>query len=316
MKQIFYILLILCVFGLFGCSEQPEPKKTVVSIEVIDATVPEKILIAELDEKLNEIKIDVTYSDGSKEVINLDKTMIFPNDIEKLKKGGKFKIKISYDYVSTEIVLNTFLVFPIIYTINIQNPDGTPLVDTNVILYNDDIVNRYLTTDLNGSCSIELDPAKYYFKIDLIEKGYLYFKPDCTIDADTPTKTITLIKVLDFVSGDGTSFNPYIVDTGIYNFVFDQENILGMKYFKFVPSESAVYTIESISYSNYNNKHVDPYLIFIDNDGNYDKSGNFDSTSNVDFKYSFNAEIGKTYSFIIFISNAAEYPTNLVLKIS
>ena len=51
MKQIFYILLILCVFGLFGCSEQPEPKKTVVSIEVIDATVPEKILIAELDEK-------------------------------------------------------------------------------------------------------------------------------------------------------------------------------------------------------------------------------------------------------------------------
>ena len=39
MKQIFYILLILCVLGLFGCSEQPEPKKTVVSIEVIDATV-------------------------------------------------------------------------------------------------------------------------------------------------------------------------------------------------------------------------------------------------------------------------------------
>ena len=37
-----------------------------------------------------------------------------------------------------------------------------------------------------------------------------------------------------------------------------------MKYFKFTASETTTYTIESVSYSNYTNKSVDPYLIFID----------------------------------------------------
>ena len=303
------------MFCLVGCSQESDDPKTVVSISVDESTIPERILIAKLDEELAKIKVEVTFSDSTTQIISLDKSMLFPNDVDKLMSGGKYKLKVTYEYITTDIILHTFLVFPVVYSINVVKPDGSPVADTNISLYKNNTLYRSLTTDSNGTCSAELNPNYYTFKIELLEKGYAYFKTECFLDENVTNKTITLASVSKISEGDGSNSNNYVLNCGLYDVSFEEENVTGMKYFKFTASETTTYTIESVSYSNYTNKSVDPYLIFIDKDGNFDKSGNFDSTTNVDFKYSFEAEAGKTYDFMIFISTASDYPANLLLNI-
>lgn len=315
MKKIFIVFILMFLICLVGCSGESDEPKTVVSISIDESTIPERILVSKLEEELAKIKVEVTFSDNTTQIISLSKSMIFPNDVDKLMSGGKYKLKVTYEFITTDIILHTFLVFPVIYSINVVKPDGSPVADTNIILYKNNETYRSLTTDSNGTCSVELNPNYYTFKIDLLEKGYSYLKTECFLDENVTNKTITLASVSEISEGDGSSLNNYVLNCGLYCVSFEEENVTGMKYFEFTASETTTYTIESVSYSNYTEKSVDPYLIFIDKDGNFDKSGNLDSIVNVDFKYSFEAEAGKTYNFMIFISTASEYPVNLLLNI-
>ena len=76
--------------------------------------------------------------------------------------------------------------------------------------------------------------------------------------------------------------------------------------------------MESFSNTNCSNGHVDPYLMFILGDGSFDKSGNTNenASNSYDFKYSFEAEAGKEYKFIVFISTAQNLPAETLIKIS
>ena len=114
-------MFLICLVGCSGESDEP---KTVVSISIDESTIPERILVSKLEEELAKIKVEVTFSDNTTQIISLSKSMFFPNDVDKLMSGGKYKLKVTYEYITTDIILHTFLVFPVIYSINVVKPDG------------------------------------------------------------------------------------------------------------------------------------------------------------------------------------------------
>ena len=106
MKKIVRIFTLLMLVGLFifvvGCGET---KVTIESISVVSESIPSAILSTELDDKLDDIKINVEKSDDSVETINLSKSMISSSDLAKLSQAGSHEITINYEGFETKITI-------------------------------------------------------------------------------------------------------------------------------------------------------------------------------------------------------------------
>ena len=100
-KVLLFIFMIILSIVLIGCTKKTPDKVKVVSISVDQTSIPDVINVEELDEKLLTIKIIVENSDGSNVIVNLDKSMMFPHDLEKLQTKGTHTVTVSYGFVET-----------------------------------------------------------------------------------------------------------------------------------------------------------------------------------------------------------------------
>lgn len=154
MKRILSIFLLLfSIFIVVGCSHSVVE---IESISIVGDSIPESILISEVDDKIDDIKISVLKSDKSTEIINVSKSMISPSDLAKLEKEGEHNITIYYegfDIMITVVIKDLVEDIKTGVTFNRKHPDyyqaGVPLVeDAKVVYINFDGFAQYYYEEL------------------------------------------------------------------------------------------------------------------------------------------------------------------------
>lgn len=105
------LFLLITVITITGCDNET-PVITITGIEANTSSIPTSILNTKLDEKLDDIIIEITKSDNTKENINLDKSMISNDDLNKLKEVGSHNITINYQGFSCNITINIIKASP------------------------------------------------------------------------------------------------------------------------------------------------------------------------------------------------------------
>ncbi len=187
MKRIFkfFILLlvltpIVCLSSCKKCKKDKEVK--IVSISVVENTVPSFIYIDELDQKLNDIKIKVVKSDDSTEEKNLTKEMLSASDYAKLANEGTYTVKITYEGFETSLNLTMQKkgenIQPddptkVEYNVIIDDIAGKPLSNFYVTFYLGDEIVAEGYTKANGFFTTSLDPNIYDVLIEGREGYYL-----------------------------------------------------------------------------------------------------------------------------------------------
>ena len=97
MKKLTKLFALLLVFGIIIFSLACDKEVKVESISVVEESIPTEILLTEVDDKIDDIKIKVKKSDDSVETINLNKYMIYEEDYSKLSTEGTHTIKVTYE---------------------------------------------------------------------------------------------------------------------------------------------------------------------------------------------------------------------------
>lgn len=304
-----FILTLLCMLTLTSC------KKKIVSIKVVENSIPDVINVTELDSKLTTIKLDVENSKGKVETINLDKSMISTEDYAKLNTYGSHTVTVSYEELTTTLALN---IITNNYVVKVVYPDNTPVTKgVNVQWCTGN--NCFLPVKVNeqGLAEIELDNGEYYIHIEGVPSGYTYDPNSYTTNTNNKYVEIKLLKLSTITTGEGTDANPYIINEGTTNVSFTEAGVSGSKYYSFTPKESGKYTIKSIAMDKLAMNEIDPYIGFLGQTldmSKIDISGNI--SGNINFIYEFNAEAGVTYNFIIMVSSATSFPASFEVIIS
>ena len=185
--KIFTLLLLLCSLIYVGSCKKPdegkeEPKEEVKieKIQIVESTVPESLLISEVDEKIEDIKIKVSKNNGTEEQINLTKNMISLADYALLSVEGTHTIKVKY----LEFETNLTLVIkkpvvedpekePIPYTVEVKDIAGKPLADFYVTVYLGDEIVAEKYTNSEGKFEAMLLPNIYDVIIEAREGYFL-----------------------------------------------------------------------------------------------------------------------------------------------
>ena len=204
------------------------------------------------------------------------------------------------------------------YTVKVVYPDNTPVSGgVKVQWCTGDICLVPVKVNENGIAENDIDDDNYYIHISNIPSGYTYDPNAYTANADNKNIEIKLY-ALNELSGEGTSAAPYVVTNGAYNVTYAESSASGMKYYSFTPTEAGTYSIKSLATDKLAMNEIDPYIGFLgtSNDmNNIDISGNVDSKVNINFNYTFEAEAGVTYTFIVFVSSATTFPASFDIVI-
>ena len=195
-------------------------------------------------------------------------------------------------------------------------PNDVPVSEVLVeyIQNNKIIASKYANEE--GVASIELEKGEYFINIKYFPEGYVFLRNTHKVNEETKDIVIKLFGFNVIEEGDGSQSYPFLLATGYYLTTFEVVQFSGMQYYEFIAPESGTYTLESFSNSNFSENYVDPYLIFITENGDFDKTGNVDSNINSEFKYTFEVEAGESYKFIALISVATSMPASFLIKIS
>ena len=213
MKKITKIFTLLLTFAMFAfavsCKDEPV---TVSSISLVQESVPAEILTTEVDDKIDDIKINVLKSDETSEVINLTKEMISADDLAKLATEGTYTITVTYEGKTLSLTLK--IVKPeekpepdpkptpdpeeIKYSVLVKDIAGKPLSDFYVTFYlGKDIVGEG-STDNSGVFETELVPEKYDVVVESRE-GYILNQE--TFETDLIGTQLVVIAELDSFAG-------------------------------------------------------------------------------------------------------------------
>lgn len=296
-KYLTILVLLVCSLILAGCGEK---EVTTTSISIDESSIPDYILIQQFAEQIANIKFNVNKSDNTSEVKNVTKDMIGSEDLLKINSLGKQKITITYETFTAELTLNIKN-----YEVKVVYEDGSVAGKGVQVQWCDSKVcyTPVLTSD-NGQAAINLDEGEYYIHIENIPEGYTYDPNAYVTNSQNYSLEIKLLKLSNYVQGEGTSENPYVVECGTYSSTYQGLGKNNALYFSFTAAEEGTYNITSISMDALATKKVDPYIGFL-NPGNSDISS-ADVSGNVkddiNFNYSFEAQKGVTYTFILFVS--------------
>lgn len=294
MKKYLITLLLLCSFLFIGCNNTVDD--SIKSISIDETTLPSYVLIQKLDEQISNIKINALKANNETEIISLSKDMI-STDL----KLGKQKVTVSYENCETELTLNIKN-----YEAKVIYPDGKQAGKGIQIQWCDNkMCYTPVITNDSGIAAIDLNDGEYFVHIENIPEGYTYNSNAYITNVENYSITIQLLELNKVSSGDGTVENPYIVNCGTYSSEYLEQGKKGARYFSFTPEVNGTYNIYSISMDALATKKVDPYFGFLHNDLNNissaDVSGNV--SNNINFNYTFTAEAGKTYYFMMFVSS-------------
>ncbi|MBR2138554.1 MAG: leucine-rich repeat domain-containing protein [Bacilli bacterium] len=115
MKNIKFILMILCLILLFSCNTTTIP--TLQSVTVVD--MPEKVEIGKFDDA--KIKLELLYSDGKINTIDLTKDLIPEEHQHYLNEEGTHNFNFSYNGVNVDLTITMYIVKYKITFINVLN---------------------------------------------------------------------------------------------------------------------------------------------------------------------------------------------------
>jgi len=257
MKKIMNLFALLLVFVVclftFGCEkEEPsgdvnDPVVTIEYIEVVTTSVPATILTTELDDKIDDIQIQIKKSDNSVETINLSKSMISQDDLAKLATEGFHTITITYEGKTTTIKL--LMVEPsgpvvgekdpIPYSIYIEDIAGKPLSGFYVWFYLDDEVVADGYTGSDGLFVTELEPNNY----DVIVEGREgYYLNQENFTTDLLGTQINVPCELDSLEGiEAEVGHGYEVGDLIYDFTLTDTDDNELKLYELLKTKKVVF---------------------------------------------------------------------------
>ena len=318
MKKIIMIFLIVfSMFSLIGCSEPFDPD-AIVAISINPDTLPEKIENTQVMKFIDGLALIITYADGSEDYIDFDKSMITDEEYLALYSIGVHNVVVKYLGLETQFTIEVCEKSVDYYKVIVVYPDDTKVTDSINIRWIQNTDFYKSSTLIEGESTIVNDQNEYLIHLFKLPAGYTYNPNIYKVNSEVNEVVIKLIPLFVFSEGNGSKNDPYIVLEGTYVFSYDVLSLNGMKIYSFTPTESGEYTIESFAEDKYPSNSCDPYFGFFGETidfGSIDYSGNQESYVNINFKYTFNAEKGKTYYFMVFISLAADYPASFNVSI-
>lgn len=282
MKKKIYVLmgLLICFVCIFltACDNSgnilQNGDKNIVSIEVDDATIPDKIVVGKFDEA--SIELIVNYSDGSKDTLAITSTFIPEEDKHYLNEEGTYTINILYRNMTTEITLNI-----IAYEVNYYAKNGnneTVIISTQKVNSLEELV---APTAIN---EIYTDSKKYTF----VEWGeYAKGGTDADIVINAVYNEVNLYTV-NFYNGNEALISSQKIEEGA-NAIEPQESDKAMDGYKFLGWDR--------SYLNVC-KNINVYGVYY----------NITSDENDYSIYTATNESGYPYQYILF----GKYPQTLV----
>lgn len=232
MKKITRVIMLLLLLGclvLVGCKKDDDQEITISSIGVVETSIPESILNTELDSKIDDITIQINYSDNNTSTVNLNKSMISSEDLAKLSNPGTHTITVNYEGFSTQLTITITEkedVNPDInpdnkedkknYSVLVKDIAGKPLGDFYVMFYLDNEVVAEGYTGSAGTFSAELEANKYDVVIEGREGYYLNQE---MFETDLLGTQIEVICELDSLAGiEGDEYTSYALGDLVYDF--------------------------------------------------------------------------------------------------
>ena len=229
MKLMSLFIMLGIVSFVIGCNNGSSDPVVIESISVVSETVPTSILTTEIDDKIDDIKINVLKSDDSSITVNINKNMISSSDYESLSTEGSHVITITYEGFTTTVTIVT--VKPsendpdpkpdpdpqkINYTVNVKDIAGKPLSDFYVTFYLEDEIVAEGYTNTTGTFAKELD-ADYYDVI--IEGREGYFLNTDMFETDLIGSPIEVVCEIDSLAGiEADSTTRYALGDVMYDF--------------------------------------------------------------------------------------------------
>lgn len=328
-KKIFSLIIVfllsLTLVACGSCNKEDDDDQvnddnnqvdeSVSNISIDQSTIPTSISKQELDSILGSIKVIVSKNDSTTETIALSKSMLSSEDQAKLSEVGTHNLKVTYSGKETSLTLT---ITTNNYLVRVLYPNNSPVTDKVRVQWCTD-ATCYTPVKVNsqGYAESALNDDLYYIHIERIPDGYTYDPNIYTATADSKYVEIKLVELCTFKNGTGSQDAPYEMETGAYNVLFETEGNAGMKYFSFTATESGTYNLKSLATDKFALNPTDPYLGFLgtsDNLRDMDISGNIKDV--VNFDYTFVAEAGVTYKFIIQVSSATKFPTDFNIQIT
>lgn len=308
-KLVRLFLTIMLLVVITACGK----KNKVTSINIVSSSIPDVILVEELDSKLSTIKMQVTKGSGDTEEINLNKSMLSEEDYNKISQIGTYTVTVNYEGQTTALTLN---LLSNNYIVKVVYPTNEPVTEKVSVQWCSG-ENCFLPKKVNecGLAEIKLEDGNYYIHIDNLPDGYTYDPNAYTTSKNNKFVEIKLIK-LNSYEGLGTSESPYVLSTGAYTLTYDTLKSAGQKYYTFTPNEAGTYNIKSMAMDKLAINNIDPYLGFLGTStsmNDIDVNGNIEG--NINFNYTFEAKANVTYTFIIFVSSADKTPASFDIVI-
>ncbi len=313
-NKIITIILFLVLLTLTSCS------KKVISISLVESTVPSEIAVNELEEKLSTIKISVEYKKGEKEEISLDKSMIASEDYAKLSNIGTHQVKVNYEKQECMLTLN-ITNSSNAYQVTVLYPDKTPVKGSVMVQWCEgELCYTKVEVDANGvAVNNDLPVGTYSVHLDDLPEGYTYNPNNITTESNKSI-IVELIPYAGEIETKGTVDNLCNVTTSCYTVTFDKKGTEETQYFSFTASKTGKYVISSYADESLSVK-VMPVLGFFGTK-DYTNMSNITLVSSikdsVNFSYEFDAIEGETYVFIIQLSKntTASLPGSFLLNIT
>ena len=236
---IFVLVLLFTVASCKSCKKQNDP--VIESIQIVESSVPSKIYTTEVNDKLDDIQIQVLKSDGSSDTINLTTSMISSDDLAKLNNAGTHTIKVSYEGFETTLTIvvegksvhqheyvdgkcecgaidpnNPGDPDKVEYSVLVKDIAGKPLSNFYVLFYNGDEVLEQGYTKKDGTFSVALDPNKYEV---IVEEREGYYLNETMFETDLIGTQIVVEAGIDSLKGvEGDIFTSYELGDVMYDF--------------------------------------------------------------------------------------------------
>ncbi len=311
-RLLIIVLLVLCSIALIGCKKEIE----VESISIDETTIPSFILNTDVENYIDDIKLNVVKSDDSTEIVNVTKSMLSEEDFSKLQTTGKKEITITYEGKTVKVTLEV-----INYTVTVVYPDNTPVTSKTNVQWCDTVCYLPVKVNSKGVAGIELDEGEYFIHLNNIPEGYTYDPNPYVTTASSKHITIKLVSLSTFANGDGTLSNPYVVEDSAYTLNYEVKGTAGVKYFAFTAQESGTYHIVSLATNKLATNLIDPFIGFLGTDvntpfGSADINGNVDSKVDINFNHTVEAVAGTTYYFVVIVSSADKFPASFDIQIT
>ena len=311
-KLLVLVLLVLCSITLIGCKKEI----TVESITIDETTIPSFVLDTDVENYIKDIKINVNYSDDSKETVNVTKSMLSAEDFNKLQTTGSKEVTISYEGKSVKVSLSV-----VNYTVTVLYPDNTPVTSKPNAQWCDEVCYLPVKVNSKGVAGINLKDGEYFIHLNNIPEGYTYDPNAYIATASSKHVTIKLLPLSEITNGDGTIANPYVLNESVYSVTYEEKGTTGVKYFAFTAEEAGTYKVVSLATNKLATNLIDPFIGFLGTDvntsfGSADVSGNVDSKIDINFNYSFEAVAGTTYYFVVMVSSADQFPATFDIQIT